>query len=350
MSADIQTLEAVYYPCPLPTDAACLTYLGLVFDKIHFPNVYLPADGYDEKAVASEVRRIEAFGFQDYETHVLLAVLKFLPIANQLREFCYFTGVNGQVFGDVDKGAETIVGALYDQMFGAPKENFIPIHQTGFHKGLPNCDAYIDYPGSLHYPANALIYAARHEIPLINNVIDLPVPALGGDVNAKNNAKLLATILAMQCASVVLPKLRTLTPVELLEARAELNKYVRPFRLSLLRLSAKLNAAISQSSNIAEIMDAAKFVVESEVVPSLAELKDAIERPGKRWYGRAFDTVKQVPALVTSFATMPANIVIAQALAAIGGIFVDLQAENAKKDTSRSGMYYLLKLQERNAE
>ena len=53
--------------------------LGAVFDKVYFPGVYLPTDGYDVAELDKEVARIEAlpiaqnYGTQeidrDYETH-----------------------------------------------------------------------------------------------------------------------------------------------------------------------------------------------------------------------------------------------------------------------------------------
>lgn len=347
MSAEEPKLEVVYYPRPIPSGPACLTFLGLIFDRIHFPNVYLPTDGFDEKEVLLEADRILSHGITSYNTAMLVGALRFLPLAKQLREFCHFTGAKGQVFGGVDTGAKDIVKSLHEEIFGPPKENFFPVYETGFHKALPDGESYIDYPGSLHYPANALIYAGRHGIPLVNDDLTMPVPAVGGDM-AKNNSKLLTTILAMECASLVLPKLRVLRPQELLEARDELHKYVRPFRLGLLRLAAELNKAISQTSDLNEVIEAAQFLIETEVHPSLVELREAVERPDKRWYSRALEAAKQVPELATSFATMPTNIAIAKVLATIGSILVDMQSGQAKKEAARSGMYYLLKLRDVN--
>jgi len=132
--------------------------------------------------------------------------------------------------------------------------------------------------------------------------------------------------------------------------RKDLSKYARPFRLSLLRLAAELNKAISQTSSHEEILKAARFVVETEVHPSLVELREAIASPSKRWYNRAFDVAKQVPELATSFATMPINIAIAKVLTAIGSILIDVHSERSKEAAARSGMYYLLKLREGNEE
>jgi hypothetical protein len=51
-------LDAIYYSAPMPRDLASLTILGAVFDKVYFPGVYLPKDGYDQAALDKEIERI----------------------------------------------------------------------------------------------------------------------------------------------------------------------------------------------------------------------------------------------------------------------------------------------------
>lgn len=342
---DKETLEVVYYAAPVPRNRHSLTFLGLVFDKIHFPNVYLPGDGFDPEAVKAEAERIASLGIRNHDDVITISVLKFLPIASKFRDICYFTGKKKDVFGNVDPGADKIVETLDLELNGPPPPNFVPMWPEGYTKGLPGGDESIHFPGTLHYPANSMIYAARHGIPLVNDAPGLPVPALGGQ-STKNNAKLLSTILAMECASLVLPKIRSMNIDELSEARQELSKYLKPFRRSLLGLARELNHAIESSASHEDIMRAAKFVVETSVFPPLEELREALERPSKPWYNRTFDVVKQVPELATNFASMPMSMAIAKALASLGGILVDMQGEHAKKDGARSGMYYLLKLKD----
>ena len=56
---NIERLECVYYPGPVPSDSAVLTVLSLVFDEIHFPGVYLPKGDYDKELLHQEIRRLE---------------------------------------------------------------------------------------------------------------------------------------------------------------------------------------------------------------------------------------------------------------------------------------------------
>lgn len=53
------TLDAVYLTAPVPRNLAVLTVLGAVFDKVYFPGVYLPKDGYDPAELDKEIARLE---------------------------------------------------------------------------------------------------------------------------------------------------------------------------------------------------------------------------------------------------------------------------------------------------
>jgi hypothetical protein len=126
--------------------------------------------------------------------------------------------------------------ALEEIIFGPRPENFIPMVQGNFIKGLPGDDALevqVNFPHWSSYCANALIYSMKNQIPLINDDPSLPVPGVPGQ--AKNNAKLLATILTIESVKLALPKLKALTPEQLRDFRAETAEYVKPFRLAMLR-------------------------------------------------------------------------------------------------------------------
>ena len=261
-----------------------------------------------------------------------------------------FSGEPSQIFGGVnDQELGQLVKALNEEIFGPPKQGFIPVFESGSHKGLPGGDATLDYPGMLHYPANAIVYSARMGIPLVNDNPSLPVPGLGG-VEAKHNAKLLASILALECVSFALPNVRPLSPEELVAARDELKPYLQPFRSAVMKLTKDLNLAISHDADSEEITKAAQFLVQTDIAPALAELSDEISKPTRGWVNRGFDIVKQIPELASAYATMPPSLATAKALAAVGGLFVDLREKGARRDAARSGMYYLLRMQEANSK
>jgi hypothetical protein len=95
-------------------------------------------------------------------------------------------------------------------------------------------------------------------------------------------------------------------------------------------------------------VNAARFIVQTDVEPALAELRNELAKPARGWLTRTFDLAKQVPVLATTFATMPREIAYAHVLAALGGLLTDLNDKSPKKTAARSGMYYLLRLQKAN--
>ena len=340
MDEELDSLEAVFYCSPIPYNLTVLTYLGLVFDRVYFPNVYIPTSDFDPEELQKEINRIADTRLEDYNTRLLLALMTY-TLLPELREFCCFTGVHGQVFGGehLDK-AKDLAFALEQQIHGPPKPGFTPMFETGHHKAISE-NQYIDYPGQYYYQCNALLYAARHGIPLLNSDPKIPVPAIGGET-AKNNAKLLSSIIAMECVNMALPEIGALQPRQILEAREELATYVKPFRLSMLRLSSQLNQSIESDSSSGEIVAAAKFVVDTEVYPSLMELKNELAKPRKGWLSRSWDLTKKLPQLAVSYAALNREEALPKTVEALG----DWIVAGTSQGSPRSDFYYLLKLEE----
>jgi len=145
---------------------------------------------------------------------------------------------------------------LEELIFGPPPPGFTPTPPMGFAKGLPGeKEAGVNGPSWISYPANALVYSVKNELLLLNDNPMLPVPALG-NVSPENNAKMLSVILAIESVKMVLPKLKALTPQEIMEFREQTREYVRPFRLGMLRLSKDLNSAIRSDMDLGEVQKA----------------------------------------------------------------------------------------------
>jgi hypothetical protein len=84
MAHNIERLECVYYPGPIPFDGAALTALCLVFDKMHFPGVYLPKGDYDKALLQEEISRLEALKPRSPDTDRLIDILDF-PVLGRKR-------------------------------------------------------------------------------------------------------------------------------------------------------------------------------------------------------------------------------------------------------------------------
>lgn len=338
-------LEAVYYATPIPQSALSLTHMALVFDRVHFPHVYFPLDGYDPEWVDAEAARIAALppgGFGNGPA--LVSMLRFVQHAKTLDGFCIFSGEAGRMGGN-EAGAEDLVKQLDIAIFGPPKPGFTPMHLGGHAKGLgDNSNVAMNYPGSLHYPAQALLYASRLGIPLINDCEGFPIPEPRPDA-FKNNVKALSTIAAMQCVAMALPHVRPLPPEKVMQMRAEFQPYMKPFRRAVLRLAGQLNNAITEGADFKDVEAAANALVETEVRPQLLELKDALEKPANGLLDKAYGLAKQTPELAASCMTMPVSATIARALVGVAGLLFKVKADAEKKDElTRSAYYYLLRI------
>jgi hypothetical protein len=344
---DDNSFDVVYYTQPVPPFET-LTFLSLIFDKVIFPGVHIPFEGVDEKETVKEIDRLKKLGIDSQDDVHIINCMVYALHGKYLKEFCLFTGEFGYA-GILEDGANKLTMQLEEMVYGPPPPNFHPVPPMGFAKGLPGNDKLsVNSPSWISYPANAFIYASKKGLPLINDNPRMPMLSLGG-LDIKCNAKLLSTILAIECVNFVLPKIKPMRPNEIAEFREETKNYVKPFRMSMLKLSKELNVVIKSTISIEEIQKEARFLVETTVYPELEELRKAIQDPGKPWFSKAFDLVKDTPELVTNFATLPLNIAIAKVLVKLGSVFADIgESQSEKEKKARSGITYLLKLNDWN--
>jgi hypothetical protein len=76
----IERLECVSYATPIPRDRATLTVLSIVFDKIHFPGVYIPKGDYDPAALEAEIERLRRLPPTTRGVDELVGMLSFVPL------------------------------------------------------------------------------------------------------------------------------------------------------------------------------------------------------------------------------------------------------------------------------
>ena len=136
-----------------------------------------------------------------------------------------------------------------------------------------------------------------------------------------------------------------------MEFRDDNSDALRVFRRSMLRYAADLNGKLA---NVApqEITAATKFFVDTEIVPSLDELRAKLNAPARSWYKRAVDFGRVVPKVVPSLFTMnPATILSSVLTNFAPQFFTEVSAVGEKRETlKKSGMYYLLQLERYQAE
>jgi hypothetical protein len=120
-------LDTVYLSAPIPRNLAVLTVLGAVFDRVYFPGVHLPKDGYDPADLEKEIARLEALPMAgEYDTQLLIGILKLTKYAKTLEGFCEFTADPEDPFGQKIPIPNRMVQAIYDAIHGPPRPGFIP--------------------------------------------------------------------------------------------------------------------------------------------------------------------------------------------------------------------------------
>jgi hypothetical protein len=342
---DTLSLDAVYLSAPIPRNLAVLTVLGAVFDRVYFPGVLLPKDGYDVAALEKEIVRLEALPIAgDYDTQLLIGVLKLTKHAKTLEGFCEFTADPDDPFGQKTPIPPRAVQAVFESIHGPPPPNFIPGFRTGNCKGLPGGDESVIYPGDYHYMAGAIIKSGEAGVPLLNDLPGLPIPGLK-DAAPANDARLLAGILAVECTKIALPATPLLRIDDIVEFRAENAPLLRGFRRSMLRYAADLNGKIEGLSR-ADFETQTKFFIETEIVPSMDELNAVMNDPARPWHRRAIDALKIAPEIGAAFfAGGPAAALTKAVTGLAAQFFVEVAAKGDKSEAlKRSGLTYLLRL------
>jgi hypothetical protein len=341
-------LEAVYFSAPVPRNLAVLTVLGAVFDKVYFPGVYMPKDGFDVAELDIEISRLEKLPFSDdYDTQLLIGVLKLTKHAKTLEGFCEFTATAEDPFrretGMASHDTAHMVGAIYHTLHGPPRAGFIPHFDTGHCKGLPGGNSVV-YPGVYHYFAEAIHHSAQTGIPLLNDIPGLPIPGVKNSV-PYDDAKLLAASIAIECTRIALPPIPLLRPEDLMEFRDANTALLRGFRRSMLRYAADLNSKIKDLSQ-EEFEAKTKFFIETNIVPAMDELNVTMNDPARPWHRRAVDALKIIPEVGGAFLSGGASAALTKAITATAAqFFVEVAAKGDKEEvTKRGGLTYLLRL------
>jgi hypothetical protein len=338
-------LEAVYLSAPIPRNLAVLTAMGAIFDKVYFPGVYLPKEGFDVGELDKEIGRLKALP-KDYDSQLLLGILSLTKHAKTLAGFCEFTGDPDDVFCTKSAPPQQLVQAIHDEIHGPPQERVTLMFETGHCKGLPGGNETVNYPSDYYYLARAITHSGETGLPLLNDIPGLKLPGML-DVAPVDDAKLLAGILAVECTRLVLPPTPLLRPEDIMEFRDANALLLRGFRRSMLRYAADLNSKI-KGLTAEEFEAKTKFFVETQIVPSMDELNATMNDPARPWHKRAVDALKIIPQIGGAFlAGGPAGALTKAITAAAAQFFVEVAAKGDKEEAlKRSGLTYLLRLQQ----
>jgi hypothetical protein len=165
------------------------------------------------------------------------------------------------------------------------------------------------------------------------------------DVAPVDDAKLLASILVVECTRVALPPTPLLRPEDLMEFRDANSTLLRGFRRSMLRYAADLNGKIKDMDR--ETFEKhTKFFIETQIVPTMDELNATMNDPARPWHKRAIDALKMIPEVGGAFLAGGPQAALTKAITATAAqFFVEVAAKSDKEEAlKRSGLTYLLRL------
>lgn len=341
-------LETVYYPRATPFSHQALTFLGLAFEKVHFPGVYIPPGDFDRaklKNALDQVRQDPKGKPPDY-ARVMNAMI-FALHHQELRDFCVFSenpiGLDSEAEQKARLLALDIVRANGGFVPTSIGPKVVPWTEIHLENGV------MRFPSALEYPANALLYATAKGIPVVNDDPRLPVLSAGTEL--KDNVAALSAFLAAECLRIALPKLPHLSIPEIVAFRHEFRGPLIDFRNAMVRLSADLNGRIRGGESLRGIQRYAQFVVETNVSPTVSELEVALQKSPQPFLKRAFEAARTLPELAMAFSSLSPS-AAASALGSIGNLLFDISSasDEQEAEAKRTGYYYLLKLRERAKE
>lgn len=125
------SFDAVYYSSPVPTSRSTLAVIALVFDRVHFPGVYIPQK-VDLDATRAFLDRLKED--KTPQRAVRAEVLNCLICAvhrPHLEDFCVFGGEQGHA-GILEPGTNQLVKVFEEAIYGPPAPNFFPMYDMGF--------------------------------------------------------------------------------------------------------------------------------------------------------------------------------------------------------------------------
>ena len=318
--------------------------MGLVFDRVHFPGVYVPQGDYDRSSWKAEIDRIAALPASRLnDTRELIALMKFAELSERMPGFFAFDRTRDDPL-DKDQDDRAMVEQMYAEMWGPPSEKFVPMFTPWHHKGVPGSEEHLTYPGDYYYQAAALRKSGELSVPLISDMPGLPVPGATGDVTG--DAKALSGFLALQTMSVALDGVPLLAPDDLMEFRDANTAALRAFRRAMLRYAGEWRDKLKELSPD-DVAHETAFLVQTEIVPALDELRQLASDPARPWYKRAIDGIKVAAALTGACMIADREKAFGALLAAAAPMFfTEAEAKGDKsRKVRRSDLYYLLKLQ-----
>lgn len=292
--------EVVYYSFPVPTNPLTVSLLGILFDKVYLPGVYLPSK-VDKKSIAERFNfLVEHYDPQDSMSaqREMLGTLQFVHnYYSELQDIFIPTGKAGYM-GILEKETHPIVMQLEKLIYGPPPPNFTPTPNMGFNQ--PAGNDQINAPSWISYPANSFIYSRKNNLPLLSDSTFLPFPN-SSIVLPERDAKALSAYLLASCFSLILPRIRPLKAEEIVEVKEKMKDDIVLFKAAMLNGVNKYLELLGDNLSQEQLEKQAKFIAQTYIYPKVEELRIKFESPKSIITKKFIDLALEIPELALNF-------------------------------------------------
>lgn len=285
--SSLAQFRAVYCSGLFIPDAATVSALALLFEKVHLPNNIEIATEFSKKyriRMPAHVRRsIEIKKIEGPED----------PFANLTAE--ERKTARSYLAAGIDFSLR--YAALFPDIFETKLfEEGTPVDVKLVKKGRPGeLNTY-----NVSWGKDMILTGDDHEtFPRL--LEDGYVPVVGkfqpDHIALRNldqiSAKELATLLAMKSVEIIFPRTKAVHPEIILEARERLADNLPPFWSSMLKLSTELKSRIDQKVSVAELIWESQEIVDTVVRPALIDLQQKMIKEKKEWFYKILSPIQK---------------------------------------------------------
>ncbi|OGW16358.1 MAG: hypothetical protein A3G93_12850 [Nitrospinae bacterium RIFCSPLOWO2_12_FULL_45_22] len=302
-----EALEAIYYPDCYPHDRNHFASMHLYFDRVHF--VTLSDD-------ASTVARYTQY-LKGLPDKIQIGVMgdHSGPSAQKTIErtgkfYCFVLDIK-PLLGDTVYYHPGLLTATVNDMVSKLTSGGLPVDEfAAFLMGkTPELEAVEEFTKAhpeldddilVRVLPSARYLAIKNRWIAVSDEGALPVP----DVRPLlRSAPDLAAAIGLELLSLHMPAVHWSTAEDLLEIRGRFSDELVPFRMMTLKLAAELRKLLGDKPDYSRVREEARFLVETTVMPYVAEIHRRIElEKGKLWRKIFGTALKWVSLGMASFA------------------------------------------------
>jgi hypothetical protein len=341
---DIGKFKAVYCSGIFVPDAAAVTALSLLFEKVYLPN--------NVELISAFVKK---YTIQSKGDSVKEPDLKILSEEGvEADPFSNLTESQRKVaYRYIDWGMQ--FSMTYSRLFGEVFETNLfedggPLKVELLEKGKPgqlNKYSVSPAPLCLQSKNENLFPSLLNDgyFPVVGSYHPENPMARGLD---ETSARQLAVLLAMKSIQLVLPRTKRAHPELILEARVRLSDQLPAFWSAMLKLTADLKQRVGDCKSLDDFSREAQELADITVLPALIDLKNKLEKERKGWFRSILSSVQRGLRLMVGNPPLTQQQLVTNALILSSDVAMStagkMQTIEALKQ--EAGLTFLLELQE----